>query len=506
MSLFGIQNSARARLLACAAACVVSLGVAAPLAGCDRLGSNGEASVSAPLKSAEQDAMLKTLADAPAQGFSPERFSTKGVEADLASSDKATRAAAERKLVDLTLAYARAQHGQGVPKALKDANWGLPENTYDPIPEFLAARRDGKMAEWLAALPPPQPGYAALRAAYLPYLKAWQAGGWTMVPEGPPLKAGSRDPRVQQLRARLAAEDNALAGQDVAAPFDAGLTQAVQRFQTRVGITPSGVVDAKTLAALNVTAAARAAQIRANLERWRWVPREQAPTRIEVNSAAGLFDYYRDGQPAMHMLAASGKPGDETPILASKIATVVINPTWNVPDSIAKDELYPKEAANPGYFAAHNFTDEGGKLVQQPGDDNALGVVKFLFDNKYSVYLHDTPSKAAFSRDNRSVSHGCVRLEHAVDLAKTLLSQQDGWSAQRVDEALASKQTQTVSLTKAVPVEIYYWTAFTGPEGISFRDDLYGWDNAVLKAMDSPAYATEVAPPPKAEKKSSKRT
>lgn len=505
MSLFGFRNSARARLFACAAACVVSLGVAAPLAGCGQAGQDGAASVSAPLKSAEQDAMLKVLADAPTQGFAPERFSTKGIEADLASGDKATRAAAEKKLVDLTLAYARAQHGQGVPKALKDANWGLPENGYDPIPEFIAARRDGKMAEWLAALPPPQPGYAALRAAYLPYLKVWQAGGWTMIPEGPPLKAGSRDPRVQQLRARLAAEDSALAGQDAAAPFDAGLAQAVQRFQTRVGIKPTGVVDAATLAALNVPAAARAAQIRANLERWRWVPREQPATRIEVNSAAGLFDYYRDGQPALHMLAASGKPGDETPILASTIKNIVINPTWNVPDSIAKDELYPKEAANPGYFAAHNFTNENGKLVQQPGDDNALGVVKFLFDNKYSVYLHDTPAKAAFSRDNRSVSHGCVRLEHAVDLAKTLLGQESGWSPERVDEALATKQTQTVSLSKGVPVEIYYWTAFTGPDGISFRDDQYGWDNEVLKALDSPTYATEVATPA-AAKKGKKKT
>jgi murein L,D-transpeptidase YcbB/YkuD len=495
MSLFGFRNSARARLLACAAACVVSLGVAAPLAGCDGLGSNGAASVSAPLKSAEQDAMLKVLADAPTHGFSPDRFSTKGIEADLGSRDRARRAAADKKLVDLTLAYARAQHGLGVPKGLKDANWGLPENGYDPVPEFIAARRDGKMADWLAALPPPQPGYAALRAAYLPYLKVWQAGGWTMVPEGPPLKAGSRDPRVAQLRARLAAEDPALSGQDPAAPFDAALAQAVQRFQARVGITPSGVVDKPTLAALNVTAAARAAQIRANLERWRWVPRDQPATRIEVNSAAGLFDYYRDGQPALHMLAASGKPGDETPILASTIKTVVINPTWNVPDSIAKDELYPKEAANPGYFAAHNFTTEDGRLVQQPGDDNALGVVKFLFDNKYSVYLHDTPAKAAFSRDQRSVSHGCVRLEHAVDLAKTLLSDKDGWSAQRVDEALASQQTQTVSLAKGVPVEIYYWTAFTGPEGVSFRDDIYGWDAEVLKALDSPAYATETATP-----------
>jgi murein L,D-transpeptidase YcbB/YkuD len=381
---------------------------------------------------------------------------------------------------------------------MMDANWGMRPAAYDAQADFTAARANGKLEDWLAALPPPAPGYQALRNAYLPYLKVWQTGGWATVPEGRPMKLGSRDPRVQQLRARLAAEDAAVQGQEGPAVFDATLMQTVQRFQARVGITPSGVVDAATLKALNVPVAARAAQIRANLERWRWAPRQQSPDRIEVNSVAGLFDLYLDGQPALHMRAAAGKPGDETPIVASKIDTVVINPTWNVPDSIANEELLPKGA---DYLQAHNFTSEDGRLVQQPGDDNALGVVKFLFDNPYSVYLHDTPSKAAFTRDNRSVSHGCVRLEHAVQLANTLLTRQQGWSPERLNEALASRQTQTVGLSKTVQVEIFYWTAFTGPEGISFREDIYGWDAKVLQAMDSPQYATEVAKPKKKGKK-----
>jgi murein L,D-transpeptidase YcbB/YkuD len=218
------------------------------------------------------------------------------------------------------------------------------------------------------------------------------------------------------------------------------------------------------------------------MERWRWAPRGDFPTRIEVNSAGGSFDFYIDGQPAMHMLVAAGKPGDETPIVASRIHSVVLNPTWNVPPEIAAKELMPKGA---GYLAEHHFTQDGDKLVQQPGPTNSLGQVKFLFDNPYSVYLHDTPSRAAFAQTQRSVSHGCVRLEKALDLAKLLLNREAGWPPQRVDETVAGEQTQTVSLKTQVPVEIFYWTAFVENDQVSFREDVYGWDEATLRALDA---------------------
>jgi murein L,D-transpeptidase YcbB/YkuD len=494
MTLFEFRKSPRARLMACACAAVAAL-AAAPLAGCDQALHRGPASATAPLKSAETDLMLKTLAAAPTHGFAPTAFPVADIEADLRSGDDGRRRAAEQRLIQRTLAYARAQHGLGIPAGAFDPNWGMRPASYDAATDFATARVEGRLEQWLADLPPPAAGYKALQAAYLPYLKIWQAGGWPTIPEGKPLKVGSRDARVAALRQRLAMEDAALAGQDPAAPFDAALAQAVQRFQARVGYKPTGVVDSATLAALNVTAAARAAQIRANLERWRWAPREPSPTRIEVNAAAGLFDLYVDNQPALHMLAAAGKPGDETPILHSKIEQVVLNPTWNVPESIATEELYPKGQA---YLAANNFVEEEGRLVQQPGADNALGVVKFLFDNKYGVYLHDTPAKSAFERPHRQVSHGCVRLQHAVDLAKTLLSQDAGWDPARIDQALADGKTQYVKLSRPVPVNIYYWTAFASPAGLSFRDDVYGWDAEVLRALDAPGYGAE---PPKSAKK-----
>src|SRR5262249_12512882 len=156
-----------------------------------------------------------------------------------------------------------------------------------------------------------------------------------------------------------------------------------------------------------------------------------------------------------------GRPGDESPMLASQIGAVTLNPPWNVPTSIAEDELLPK---GEDYLASHGYTtvsdDQGrSRLVQQPGPDSALGLVKFDFKNPYSVYLPDTPSKAASSRASRAVSHGCVRLEKAVDFARLLLGE-NGWAPEKVDDAIASGQTQTVALRRPVPVRLVYLTAY----------------------------------------------
>lgn len=471
-------RSARGWLFAAAAAVAVS----APLAGCDRRGGHDEAASQPQLTSSQTEAMLKALANAPVEGFSPDAFPTAGIEDGLKARDADARAAAQQRLVAEIVAYARAEHGFAIPKAAMDKNWGLRPASYDAAGEFNAALAQNRLPQWLASLAPQDPQYQQLKAGYLTYLKVAQSGGWPVVPDGPDLKPGSRDPRVAILRQRLAFEDASIAKGDQNTRYDSVLAQAVQKFQQRHGQHTTGVVDAPTLAALNVPAMARAAQIRANLERRRWAPRDEPATRIEVNSAGQTFDLWIDGQPAMHMLTAAGKPGDETPILASKIHTVVFNPTWNVPTEIAQNELLPKGSE---YLQAHNFTQEGDKLVQQPGPDNALGRVKFLFDNPYAVYLHDTPSKAAFDQAQRSVSHGCVRLEKALDLARLLLNRIDGWDPSKVDEALASRDTQSVALKQPVPVRIYYWTAWIAGDHVSFRDDIYGWDEETLQKLDA---------------------
>jgi len=424
------------------------------------------------------DYALNVLARAPEQGFAPNAFGEQALAKVDAKRDPAQR---DQLLHAAIIAYANAEHGLAIPKKAMPDDWGLKPPPYDAEAELDQAVAQHRFRAWLDALPPSSPRYHALQQAYLPYLKLAAVGGWTGVPAGPPLRQGETGPRVDALRQRLAAEDSQVTAQP-GGPFDTGLAAALQRFQTAHGLKPTGALDAETLAELNVPTSARAAQIRANLERLRWLPREDPPTRIEVNTAAQTTDYFVNGQPAMHIVSAAGRPGDESPMLSSAINAITVNPPWNVPETIAKDELLPKGG---DYLQSHGFvTKDDGGLMQQPGPDSALGLVKFEFPNRYSVYLHDTPSKAAFNQSSRAVSHGCVRLQAAVPLAKAILQQENGWSPDRLDQLIASGETTGVKLDHAVPVRLIYLTAFPDVGRIAFRPDIYGWDEKLLDLLD----------------------
>jgi murein L,D-transpeptidase YcbB/YkuD len=481
MNSFQDRGPARRDLLA---AGTWALALFGGLAACERGRPASEATQVVALTEAQTAAALKALAEAPSHGFPAGAFPTQGLEDALRSSGQGERATGQRRLASLLVAYARAMHGLAIPKTALDKSWGLrgAGAAYDAAADLRQAIAENRFEAWLAALPPAEPQYEALRRGYLAYLKLATAGGWGTIPAGPSSQAGAGGEPVAALRRRLAFEDPTVASAPPETPYDAALAAAVARFQHRHGLKETGVADPPTIAALNVPALARAAQIRANLERLRWLPRDVPATRIDVNSAAGTFQMYEAGRPSLAMLVAAGKPGDETPILVSKIHTVVLNPTWNVPPQIAADELEPKGEA---YLAAHNFEHDGDRLIQQPGPGNSLGRVKFLFDNPYQVYLHDTPAKAAFAQPQRQVSHGCVRLERAIDLAKYLLGRETGWPPERVDEVLSGEDTRSVALKAPVPVRIMYATAFVEGDQISFRDDAYGWDAATLRDLDA---------------------
>jgi murein L,D-transpeptidase YcbB/YkuD len=426
------------------------------------------------LSSGDVDLALETLKSAPQHGLDAEQFHVSRIE-DLLKSDR-TRGVSELRtaLAD----YAEAQHGETIPRSAFPEPWGLKPAAYDGAADLDQALRSGKFKDWLTGLPSPIPEYRTLQKAYVAYLRLAAAGGW------PALDAHAAPQAIQQ---RLAVEDPQAASLDVGT--------ALQRFQTAHGLKPTGNLDAATLHELNVPAIARAAQIRANLERLRWLPRDEPATRVDVNTASATMSYYRDGQMVMHMLSASGRPGgDETPMLASAIDGIVLNPPWNVPDEIAQEEIIPKGEA---YLQAKGFvTKDNGHLMQQPGPDAALGLVKFDFDNPYAVYLHDTPAKAAFNQQSRAVSHGCVRLAQAVEFAKVLLSQQRGWSPERVDETLASGETTHVKLAHKTPVRLLYLTAISEGDHVAFRPDIYGWDRQLLELLDHPP-----AKPKKAQRK-----
>ena len=223
----------------------------------------------------------------------------------------------------------------------------------------------------------------------------------------------------------------------------------------------------------------RARQLAVAMERLRWLERNPPATRIDVNTAATLLDYWRDGQHQGQRRVVAGEPGWETPQLGSPIFQLVANPSWNVPKSIEEDELSKKSAS---YFREQNIVRKDGRYVQLPGPKNALGEVKFDIKNDQAIYLHDTPAKALFAEDERHESHGCVRVEGALDFAR-LIASADG-VLDKFERALASGDETFVALKTQIPVRLMYHTAFLGPDGrIHFADDVYGWDNDVAVAL-----------------------
>jgi murein L,D-transpeptidase YcbB/YkuD len=360
--------------------------------------------------------------------------------------------------------------------------WGIKPPVYDPLPAFADAVMRDRLAAWIATLPPPYAGYDALVAGLARYRRLAAAGGWPVLAAAPELKYGASGPTVAALRKRLAIEDPQIdpAGNS----FDDNLLEAVRRAQRRYGLNPQGTVGAQTLAALNVPVQARIRQIMANMERWRWLPPELSKDRIQVNIAAAVLTVFDGDAPVTSMKAVTGRPGDETPMLVSEIHSIVINPPWNVPSTIAARELWPKERAHPGYFKRNGFrvidTGDGGSRLQQSSERSALGHFKFDFDNAFAVYLHDTPAQSGFARFDRLSSHGCVRLEKPADLARLLLKDTPEWPPQAIDDAVKAGKTVRAHMAQPVAVYLLYWTAFASPNGLmAFRDDPYSWD-AVL--------------------------
>jgi murein L,D-transpeptidase YcbB/YkuD len=337
------------------------------------------------------------------------------------------------------------------------------------------------------------------------------------------------DPRVASMRARLQVTRDYVAGSPAPttpppstaqvggtspAPgpdyFDADLEAAVMRFQERHGLTADGAVGPATRTAMNVPVEDRIDQIRVNLERARWVLHEIKGELVVVDVAGFDVSYFRDDEPIWTSKVIVGRPYRETPIFKSLITYVVFNPTWTIPPTILVKDKLPVIKRDPGYLKRNNIRviDARGREVdpysvnwsqygagrippyqlrQDPGEDNALGLVKIMFPNPHMVYLHDTPAKSLFDKDERTFSSGCIRVQKAFELAELVLRDPQRWNQQAMAEVVATKKMQTVNLAKPVPVLILYWTAQPRPDGqVIFRNDVYGRDPATLAALDSP--------------------
>ena len=258
----------------------------------------------------------------------------------------------------------------------------------------------------------------------------------------------------------------------------------MRHFQSHHGIAEDGVVGRETLRELNVSAADRARQIAVNMERWRWMPENLGKSYVLVNIAAFRLDVIEGTRSVLAMKTVVGHDFTRTPFFAARIAEIIVNPWWNVPDSIAVKELWPKQRRDRSYLAREHMIVTNGRIRQRPGEWNSLGRLKFDMPNGHDVYLHDTPAKALFEQPFRAFSHGCIRLEKPLDLALYLLRDQPRWNARAIESAIESGNQQSIRLTAPQPVYVLYWTAWVGDDGhMEFHRDHYGRDAALAAAL-----------------------
>ena len=420
-------------------------------------------------------ALVAALQDAPRHGLSGDQFRKE-------TAAKQSAAAREAALTFAAITYADAlANGLADPTRIREI-YTVPRPKADIVAGLVGALDAEQLQPWLASLAPQSAEYKALSEAFLGYSRRAADGQARSIPGGETIHEGDTDPRVPAIAVSLRA--NGYLGEAPTQPsnanlFTAAMAGAVARLQEDYGLKVDGVVGDKTLEMLNQGAAERARILAINLERLRWLDRSPPATRIDVNTAAAMLDYWHEGAHAHRARVIVGQPGWETPQLGSPLVRLVANPNWTVPKSIAEEEIIPKGA---GYMRANNMVWKDGWIVQRPGPESALGIVKFDLDNPHAIYLHDTPAKSLFEGNQRHASHGCVRVHDAGVLAR-LLGDGEG----KLDEfmqAMATGKETFVDLPTDIPVRLLYHTAYVGPEGrVLFRPDPYGWDEDLAATL-----------------------
>lgn len=384
-----------------------------------------------------------------------------------------------------------------------DAAWNIPRPAFDPLVLLKAMTSADQIEPSLRRLAPVDPHYQALRLALATYRQIARQGGWLPLRTDIRLQRGVRDPEVSMLRFRLMQSGDLAATPDIYDTlFDEALEAAVRHFQGRHGLMADGVVGQKTLQALNTPIAQRIATIRLNMERWRWLPRQLGARYLWVNLPDFSLQVVEEGTAPLDMRVIIGSVETPTPALHKALESVVLNPYWYVPSGLAVDKLLPRQQRDPGflarsrirvYSAAAGSTQELDpaqidwaalstkhfpyRLIQDPGPQNSMGRIKFMFPNPYAITLHDTPTQALFEKGVRTFSRGCIRIEQPLRLATYLLRNAEGWAEADLQAALEQDRNRWLNLPDPVPIYIVYLTSWVDADGtLNFRDDIYGRD------------------------------
>ena len=465
---------------------------------------------------AQADSLLAAVRTADRDGLDPLDYHLVPAQALLGRASRAldladpTLVDLDLLLTDTFLLFATHCLSGHLDPASIDPEW-VANRRSSSLPDILeSALAANNVGATLRALLPPQVGYTRLRTQLQELRKLRDLGGWPLVPGGEVLKPGASGPRVVSLASRMwnIKEPDPAPGSG-GAFFDEELAAGARLFQQRHGLDVDGVVGPATLAALNVSVEDRIAQVIVNLERWRWLPQDLGRQHVLVNIADQRLRVYVEGRPILESAVIVGRAQRRTPVFSGQITYLVFRPYWEVPPSLAVQDKLPILRADPQRMVDQGFEIFRGwgenekeidplavdwtrvgassfpyRLRQRPGPQNALGSIKFMFPNKYNVYLHDTPARELFDRSSRTFSSGCIRVQRSADLALTLLADQPRWTAQAVEAAMNTGHNQTVRLHSPWLVHLEYWTAWVESDGTAhYRNDVYGRDARVLAAL-----------------------
>ncbi|ESR23109.1 L,D-transpeptidase family protein [Lutibaculum baratangense] len=447
--------------------------------------------------------LARRLAEAGDDGLDPLAYEARLPLSTAAALDLA---ASEVELTLLAVRFAReARQGRLVPSTLGDFVSATP----DPFDAGIFLRElasSDDIVSLLDAQNPQHPQFAALRER-LRELRQYTGSVEPSrpIPDGPSLRLGMRDEAVPALRERLGVA--ARAGTDDRV-YEPELAAAVRAFQKEHGMTVDGIVGPRTREMLNASTSLTSADIVANMERWRWLPRDLGRHHVFVNIPEFKLRILQDGRETFETRVIVGTQTNRTPLFSDEIEYVDVNPYWNVPSSIAVKEMLPEIRRDPYFFDRRGiqvlYTGDGkSQLIdpvrvdwsrvspgnmpfrfrQVPGEANALGNVKFMFPNKHAVYLHDTPNRNLFSRSDRALSHGCVRVDDPLAFADALLSEEPKLSGDTV-RGMIGGRNQARSLERHIPVHLSYFTVWAGPEGTMKRwSDIYGYDREMKRLL-----------------------
>lgn len=351
--------------------------------------------------------------------------------------------------------------------------------------------------------------YNNLKKALIKYRQYEEKGGWQpFITDLKKLEPGMRHPDITMLRKRLSVTQGdieCIPGEEDL--FDKTLQEEVIAFQKANGLDPDGVVGKTTIEALNIPVEQRIETLEANLERWRWIRDDLGKRYIRVNIPDFSMQLLEDNKPVFHSLAVVGRPFRQTPVFSSSLRYLVVNPDWVVPTQIIREEIVPEIIKDQKYLSENNMkilrmdgtevepssinwgnivADEFPFMIrEEPGAKNPLGKVAFMFPNEYSVYIHDTPSQYLFSKSSRAFSHGCIRINKALELAEYLMRDTRGWDTAHLQQAILLGKKEIISLRDPIPVYILYLTASADDDGSAiFAKDIYDRDQVLINALN----------------------